>query len=85
MRSGTLPAPLVVGFGEACAIAKQEMDYDSQWVKRLYTRLYNGIKEKIPHVILNGDANDRYVVLPLWFVANSKQILRKLEYVFCLR
>jgi cysteine desulfurase len=26
MRSGTLPAPLVVGFGEACKIAREEID-----------------------------------------------------------
>lgn len=25
MRSGTVPAPLVVGFGEACALAQREM------------------------------------------------------------
>jgi len=25
LRSGTVPAPLVVGFGEACRIAKNEM------------------------------------------------------------
>ena len=28
LRSGTVPTPLVVGLGEACSIAKQEMDYD---------------------------------------------------------
>jgi cysteine sulfinate desulfinase/cysteine desulfurase-like protein len=26
MRSGTLPAPLIVGMGEACRIAKQELE-----------------------------------------------------------
>ena len=28
LRSGTVPTPLVVGLGEACSIAKHEMDYD---------------------------------------------------------
>ena len=28
LRSGTVPTPLVVGLGEACSIAKQDMDYD---------------------------------------------------------
>lgn len=26
LRSGTVPTPLVVGFGEACKIAKNEME-----------------------------------------------------------
>ena len=26
MRSGTVPTPLVVGFGAACELANQEMD-----------------------------------------------------------
>lgn len=29
LRSGTVPAPLVVGFGEACRIAKKEMAVSS--------------------------------------------------------
>lgn len=28
IRSGTVPAPLVVGLGAACAIAKQELKAD---------------------------------------------------------
>lgn len=26
LRSGTVPTPIVVGFGEACRIAKEEME-----------------------------------------------------------
>jgi len=29
LRSGTVPTPIVVGFGEACRIAKQEMEVSS--------------------------------------------------------
>ena len=30
MRSGTLPVPLIVGFGKACELCEQEMvDYDA--------------------------------------------------------
>lgn len=29
LRSGTVPTPIVVGFGEACRIAKQEMEVNT--------------------------------------------------------
>lgn len=29
LRSGTLPTPLVVGFGKACEVAQQEMKKDA--------------------------------------------------------
>lgn len=35
LRSGTLPAPLIAGFGEACKIAIEEMKYDHQHITRL--------------------------------------------------
>ena len=38
-RSGTVPTPLVVGLGAACAIAKEEMDYDHKHVTRLSNKL----------------------------------------------
>ena len=34
MRSGTLPHPLCVGFGAACALAKREMPRDKDHVNR---------------------------------------------------
>ena len=37
----------------------QEMEFDTVRVKALYDRLYNGIAEKIPHIVLNGDAEQR--------------------------
>lgn len=33
LRSGTLPAPLCVGLGEACRVAKNEMDVSAQCSK----------------------------------------------------
>ena len=35
IRSGTVPAPLVVGLGAACAIAKQELHSDLRRVRGL--------------------------------------------------
>jgi cysteine desulfurase len=36
------------------------MDRDARHVKRLYYKLLNGIKEKLPEVYLNGDETSRY-------------------------
>lgn len=60
IRSGTVPTPLVVGFGAACEIAKKEMEYDSQRIKGLQERLLNGIREKIDSVVINGSIDRRY-------------------------
>jgi cysteine desulfurase len=58
-RSGTLPTPLCVGLGEACAIAEREMGTEAERLKRLRDRLHNGITAKLPEVYLNGDPNNR--------------------------
>ncbi len=59
MRSGTLPAPLCVGFGEACEIAEAEMGADNERMRRLSDRLYKGVVEAIPDVFVNGDLDQR--------------------------
>merc|ERR1719339_196014 len=43
LRSGTVPTPLVVGLGAACAVAQSEMEYDHEHVKRLSEKLINGL------------------------------------------
>eukprot|EP00760_Papus_ankaliazontas_P029890 PhM_4_TR4510/c1_g1_i1/m.58660/K04487/iscS, NFS1; cysteine desulfurase len=60
IRSGTLAAPLIVGFGEACRVAEQEMDRDTAHIKRLSKRLWEGLQERVPKLVLNGDAEHRY-------------------------
>lgn len=60
LRSGTLPTPLVVGLGEAARLAKQEMDYDYKRVTDLSERLYKGVVERIPEVVLNGSKERRF-------------------------
>ncbi|EEA06060.1 aminotransferase, class V family protein [Cryptosporidium muris RN66] len=58
-RSGTLAVPLVVGFGEACRIANDEMVRDSIHVKKLYHKLYHGIQSQVPNIKLNGSSIHR--------------------------
>jgi cysteine desulfurase len=60
IRSGTVPTPLVVGLGEACALAQQEMASDTKHIKMLSDRLLNGLRSKIPHLVRNGDENQSY-------------------------
>lgn len=60
LRSGTLPAPLIVGFGKACEVALQEMDYDRQHVEFLSKRLVEGITSQLPEIIQNGDPEHGY-------------------------
>ena len=60
MRSGTLPPPLAVGLGEACAIANREMEFDLAHVTQLADRLISGIQAELDLVIRNGDAKQSY-------------------------
>ncbi|KAI4281058.1 MAG: hypothetical protein L6R35_005759 [Caloplaca aegaea] len=59
LRSGTLAPPLVAGFGEACRIAKEEMEYDSQRIRSLSDRLLNGLLS-MEHTSQNGDPERHY-------------------------
>ncbi|KZZ99025.1 cysteine desulfurase [Moelleriella libera RCEF 2490] len=59
LRSGTLAPALVVGFGEACRIAKEEMQYDSRRIKTLSDRLLTGLLS-LEHTSQNGDENAFY-------------------------
>ena len=59
MRSGTLPAPLCVGLGEACAIAEKEMGAEAERLRMLRDRFYEAIMERLPEIYLNGDLEQR--------------------------
>jgi cysteine desulfurase len=59
MRSGTLPTPLCVGLGEACAIAEREMSEESRRLQGLRDKFYRRIVAELPDVYLNGDLNSR--------------------------
>lgn len=59
MRSGTLPTPLCVGLGEACAIAANEMGAEAERLRMLRDRFYNAINEQLSEVYLNGDLDNR--------------------------
>lgn len=60
LRSGTLPAPLIVGFGKACQVALEEMENDQRHVNELSRRLIDGIQSQISDVVRNGDETHNY-------------------------
>lgn len=59
MRSGTLPTPLCVGLGKACALAGQERAEEEKRLWKLNQKLYKGITSQLSDVYLNGEGANR--------------------------
>lgn len=59
LRSGTLPTPLIVGFGEACRIAGLEMEEEARRLRALRDHLFQGIAGRLEGVGLNGHRDRR--------------------------
>lgn len=53
-RSGTLPVPLIVGLGEAAAIAGREREEESARLLALRERLHAGLESRVEAIKLNG-------------------------------
>jgi len=59
LRSGTLPVPLIVGFGKACELCGLEMKGEAERLTGLRERLRAGIMESLENVCLNGHPRER--------------------------
>ncbi len=59
LRSGTLPVPLIVGFGAACRIAGEEMDDEAVRLSRLRDRLQASFEREIDGLRINGHPTER--------------------------
>lgn len=59
MRSGTLPAPLVVGMGAAAAIAQQAMADEGERISALRDRLLYGLRQRVDGTFVNGSETQR--------------------------
>jgi cysteine desulfurase len=59
MRSGTLNVPGIVGFGEACAIAAEEMSAECVRVRELRDRLLEAIRAGLDGVHVHGSMEHR--------------------------
>lgn len=58
LRAGTLNATGIVGLGAAVSQLKDNQE-ENKRIKALRDKLVNGIKEKLPEVVLNGDPEKR--------------------------
>jgi cysteine desulfurase len=59
LRSGTLPVPLCVGFGEACAIGTRDLDTEAARIGELRDRLWTQLKRGLDGVSQNGAVDRR--------------------------
>jgi cysteine desulfurase len=76
LRSGTLPMPLIVGFGEACRLAAAERSEEAARIAALRDRLLDGLRAAIPEISLNGSPDRRVPGnLNLTFPATTAQRL----------
>ena len=58
-RSGTLPAPLVIGLGEACRLAGEEMAADTARIGGLRDRLFDTLRGLVRGIAINGSTEHR--------------------------
>lgn len=59
MRSGTLPVPLIVGFGKACELCEQEMPAETARLTKMRDRLQADIMAALEESYLNGHPTNR--------------------------
>ncbi len=59
MRSGTLPVPLIAGFGAAANLARKEMPEETRRTLALRQRLQTSIQSRLPETYLNGHPTER--------------------------
>jgi cysteine desulfurase len=59
LRSGTLPAPLIVGLGEACRLASAEMAEEAERIAGLRDELLRRLRRNIPELRVNGSEQAR--------------------------
>ena len=58
MRSGTLPTHQIVGMGEACRLAGEEMQGECERILKLRDKLLNGV-QGMEEIYVNGDLENR--------------------------
>jgi cysteine desulfurase len=59
MRSGTLPVPMIVGFGKAAELARTEMAEEQVRLRALRDRLYRGLTSRLTEIYVNGSLEHR--------------------------
>src|ERR687891_51678 len=59
MRSGTLPVPLIVGFGKAAELCRESMEAEAARLRALRDRLQDAILSSVDEAFLNGHPERR--------------------------
>ena len=59
LRPGTENVASIAGFGTACALAQHDLDRESARVLALRDRLWGRLAQAVPHLALNGNAENR--------------------------
>ncbi len=59
LRPGTLPVPLIIGFAKAAELALSDLASRRHRLERLRNRLWEGLKQSQPALLLNGHATAR--------------------------
>jgi cysteine desulfurase len=59
LRSGSLPAPLIVGLGEACRLAQAEMADEAKRLGALRDSLLERLRTAVPDIVVNGSRDAR--------------------------
>ncbi len=59
LRSGTLPVPLIVGFGAACRLARETLSDEQRRIADLRDRLWQGLCDQLEGLHLNGHPSRR--------------------------
>lgn len=59
LRAGTLPVPLLVGFGEACRLAMLEGPADEARISVLRESLLHGLQTRVGGITVNGSLQTR--------------------------
>jgi cysteine desulfurase len=58
-KTGTLNVPGIVGFGEACRLAKLELRAESERTKQLRDKVEGTLLAELPDIWINGNTKDR--------------------------
>ncbi|MED5475265.1 MAG: aminotransferase class V-fold PLP-dependent enzyme [Candidatus Neomarinimicrobiota bacterium] len=61
IRPGTLPVPLIVGFGEAVKLSGESLDNENQRIMKLRDKLISGLEQNMIKFFINGDMKNRLV------------------------
>jgi len=59
LRGGTESVPFIAAYGKACELAKAQRSESSARLASLRDRFEQGVTERIPDIVLNGDKDDR--------------------------